>query len=73
MSGKRVYKFEACGWDRFAPHANTPADGTLVRKCQPTGCPPNGTMGHCFVADVDGNFLGLVLLSSLQPVSKVPA
>jgi len=27
------------------------ADGTLVVKTSPPGCPPNGTMGHCFIRD----------------------
>jgi len=36
-------------------------------KTQPYGCPKNGTMGHCFVADAStGEFYGLVLLASLQ-------
>lgn len=64
--GKRVYRFEPCGWDLFAPYRFTPKRGTLVRKCQPRGCPRNGTMGHCYVEDADtGRFYGLVLLSSL--------
>ncbi len=69
MTRKRLYRFEPCGWDLFAPHAGTPEGGTIVRKCQPAGCPPNGTMGHCYVEDAaTGRFYGLVLLSSLVRV-----
>lgn len=68
---KRVYRFEPVGWDVFAPHAGTPAAGTLVHKCQPAGCPRNGTFGHCFVADAaTGEFLGLVLVASLVPAGR---
>lgn len=67
MAGKKkVYRFEPVGLDRWTPHSGTPKKGTLVRKCQPYGCPPNGTMGHCYVEDLDGKFLGLVMLKSLQ-------
>lgn len=64
----RVYRFEPVGMDLWQ---GTPrvARGDLVRKCQPTGCPRNGTMGHCFIEDLDGNFLQLVLVNSLVPVS----
>lgn len=68
-TGKRVYRFEPVGLDRFYAHAGTPATGTLVRKCQPYGCPRNGTFGHCYVSDAaTGSFYGLVLLASLEPV-----
>jgi hypothetical protein len=64
----KVYTFKAVGFDSFAPHAGTPMNGTRVVKTQPKGCPKNGTMGHCYVADADsGRFLGLVLLNSLSP------
>lgn len=64
----RVYRFEPVGYDRFYAHAGTPTAGTLVQKCQPTGCPRNGTFGHCYVLDADtGTFYGLVQESSLQP------
>lgn len=65
------YVFEAVGWDRFDRRANTPKDGTVVVKTQPAGCPRNGTMGHCFVADAEtGEFLGLVQTASLKRVRK---
>jgi hypothetical protein len=68
MAGKKIYTFEAVGLDRFAPHAGTPANGTLVHKTKPAGCPRNGTWGHTYVQDAaTGEFYGLVLLNSLSP------
>jgi hypothetical protein len=62
-----VYRYEPVGWDVFDRRPNQPERGTLVRKCSPAGCPPNGTMGHCFVEDAEtGDFYGLVLVKSLQ-------
>jgi hypothetical protein len=65
------YRFTPAGYDRFSPHANTPADGAVVVKTQPFGAPPNGTMGHVYVEDaVTGEFCGLVQLASLVKVSR---
>lgn len=62
-----VYTFRPVGWDVFDRRANQPEPGTRVIKVQPHGCPRNGTMGHCFVADAaSGAFYGLVLIKSLQ-------
>lgn len=62
-----TYIYEPVGldlWDR-RPHA--PAPGTRVVKTKVPGCPPNGTMGHCYVADAEtGAFYGLVLVNSLR-------
>lgn len=64
---KTKFVFTPVGLDVYAPHAGTPKTGTVVVKTQPHGCPKNGTMGFCYVADADtGAFYGLVLLASLQ-------
>jgi hypothetical protein len=66
----RVYTFEPVGWDVFDPRHDLPR-GSRVVKTQPVGCPKNGTMGHCFVADAaTGEFIGLVLTASLKPARK---
>lgn len=66
----RVYRFDPIGWDIFAPCTDLKR-GALVRKCQPVGCPRNGTMGHCYVAHADsGEFVGLVLVNSLVPAGR---
>jgi hypothetical protein len=70
----RRYLFDPAGMDRWDQRASHPPTGTLVVKTQPHGCPPNGTMGHCFIADAEdpGRFYGLVLENSLQRVSHGP-
>lgn len=40
--------------------------GTKVRVIQPSGCPKNGTMGHCYIETLDNQFLGLVCIKSLE-------
>lgn len=63
---KRIYRYVPVGLDLWDRHAHQPEPGTLVRKCQPYGCPRNGTMGMCYVEDAQtGKFYGLVLLNSL--------
>jgi hypothetical protein len=67
MAKTKTYTFEPVGWDVFDRRAHQPEPGTRVVKTQPAGCPRNGTMGHCFIADADtGAFYGLVLVASLK-------
>ena len=62
----RHFTYQPVGLDAW--ESKGPEAGTEVIKVQPYGCPPNGTMGHCYVADAaTGAFYGLVLLNSLQP------
>jgi hypothetical protein len=62
----KKYTYQPVGidaWEKsFAEHI-----GETVVKTQPYGCPKNGTMGHCYIADAGGRFIGLVLEKSLQP------
>lgn len=65
------YRFQPVGMDVWDRRSNQPAPGTIVVKTQPYGCPKNGTMGHCYVADAEtGHFYGLVLLASLAAAQK---
>ncbi len=65
--GKTVYTFKPVGMDNWDRSASAPAPGTRVVKCQPSGCPTNGTMGHCYIADAEtGAFYCLVLVASLE-------
>lgn len=53
----------------------SPWSGRPVRVVQPYGCPKNGTMGMCYVEDVEtGRFIGLVCCNSLRkdPVNLTP-
>lgn len=67
MKRRTVYRFEPVGLDIWDRRSHQPERGARVVKTQPIGCPPNGTLGHCFVADAEtGAFYGLVLIASLQ-------
>lgn len=70
--GKATYRIKAVLIDRQSAHV--PEDGTLVYKTQPYGCPRNGTMGQCYVADAEtGRFIGMVSLNSLERAGTLPA
>lgn len=64
MSARKVYVLSPVGLDAWDPRV-LPFRGLHVRKTQPHGCPRNGTMGHCYVETVGGEFIGLVLLAGL--------
>ena len=71
MARQRIFVFEAAGFDIFDRRAHKPKDGTLVVKTQPYGCPKNGTMGQCYIADAEtGKFIGMVSQKSLIPLSE---
>lgn len=62
-----TFTYEPVGMDIWDRREYQPARGDVVVKVQPQGCPRNGTMGHCYVADAaTGEFRGLVLLASLK-------
>ena len=63
---RNAFVFHPLGLDLLDPKPHTPADGTVVVKTQPQGCPRNGTMGFAYVEDAaTGEFYGLVHLTSL--------
>lgn len=69
----KTYIFEPATFDRLDRNANTPDSGTLVRTIKsPHGTPPFGTMGHCYVETLEGQFVGLVQLASLKEIAHVP-
>ena len=68
--GKTVYTYEPVGMDLWDGRTGLKR-GDRVVKTQPYGCPKNGTMGHCYVADVEtGKFFGLVLVNSLKKARR---
>jgi hypothetical protein len=65
-ASSKTYQYEPVGLDIWEPRSVLQR-GMLVVKVQPAGCPPNGTLGHAFVADATtGAFYGLVLENSLR-------
>lgn len=63
------FVFRPVGCDLWDPKTKL-LPGTPVRVCHPTGCPKPGTMGHCHIETMDGEFAGLVLVNSLEKVKK---
>lgn len=61
----KSYRYKPVMFDRLTERKVPLAEGTLVRKVQPHGCPKNGTMGQCYVEGLDGTFYGLVCVDSL--------
>lgn len=61
----RKYVYDPVLFDRFAPHLAGLKKGDLVIKTQPSNCPRNGTMGMCYIADLESQFIGMVCLGSL--------
>lgn len=70
----KLYRYQPAGLDLYDRRPPQPEPGSIVRKVQPSGCPRNGTMGHCFVGDPDQPYRSngvLVLEASLLPVDDV--
>lgn len=63
-----TYTYRPVGIDLWDPKSRAQA-GQRVRVTQPYGCPKNGTMGHCYIESLAGEFLGLVLCNSLASKS----
>jgi hypothetical protein len=67
---RAVYRLEPTGiLDRCDARIMSYADAE-VQKTQPFGCPPNGTMRMAYVQTLDGEFIGLVSLSSLVKTGR---
>lgn len=63
-----TYVFRPTGWDVVDPkNAAKIEAGSIVRVATPYGCPPPNAMGHAFIEDLSGKFLGLVSTASLYP------
>ena len=63
----KQYRYNPVGLDIYDRRSYQPEPGTLVTVTQPFGCPPNGTMGHCYVEWPEGGPV-LVLVNSLEAV-----
>ena len=64
------YRYHPGVWDSFDPPYGVEKGilqaGDLVRVVNLPGCPKANTMGHCHVNTLDGEFAGLVQVSSLE-------
>jgi hypothetical protein len=66
VHSRPIFRFDPVGLDAWEGRGVLER-GMLVVKVQPAGTPRNGTMGHTFVGDLNGDILGLVLTRSLHP------
>ncbi|HEX3105624.1 MAG TPA: hypothetical protein VHQ22_14355 [Terriglobales bacterium] len=64
----RLYRYKPVLLDRGHPPYNV-QEGDIVRVVNLPGCPKAGTMGHCHVEHLNGDFAGLVCCNSLEDLS----
>lgn len=64
------YIFNPSLWDIIDKRDYTPEPNTIVRVTQPYGCPKNNTMEQCYIENLEGNFIGMVSIHSLQKITK---
>lgn len=65
---KGIYIFKPVAFDRYQENTKNLPDGTRLRVIQPRGCPKNGTMGMAYTETLEGRFVGLVCVNSLQRI-----
>src|ERR1700694_933858 len=63
-----TYLYQPCLWDLVDPKTPLTANA-LVTVVKLDGCPPPNTMGHAHIADMQGQFLGLVSTTSLHELT----
>jgi hypothetical protein len=61
-----IKTYKPVPFDRFYEHTAWIPEGMKLRVIQPYGCPKNGTMGMCYVEELNGDFVGLVCINSLE-------
>lgn len=66
----RVYTLKPAGLLDRGDQRVMAHEGKGVQKVQPAGCPRNGTMDMCYVQLLDGQFIGLVSLNSLEDTGR---
>ena len=68
----KLYRYDPVMLDVIRPTRKTSElnPGDVVRVINLVGAPPANTMGQCYVAHPDtGQFIGMVSVASLHPVS----
>lgn len=65
---KGIYIYEPVMFDRYQENTRGLQPGLRLRVIQPKGCPKNGTMGMCYTETLEGKFVGLVCVNSLQRI-----
>jgi len=63
-----LYRYNPVLMDIITPPYKYIKKGEVVRVINKYGCPKANTMGHCYVEDMKGDFLGLVCTNSLDNI-----
>jgi hypothetical protein len=61
-----VRTYKPVFFDKMQDNTMALKEGAKLRVIQPYGCPKNGTMGMCYAETLDGEFVGLVCINSLE-------
>ena len=61
-----VYRYEPNGFDQFQHNTHDLPHGCRLRVIQPRNTPANGTMGMAYTETLEGKFIGLVCVNSLE-------
>lgn len=65
-----LYRYNPCLLDLIDGRTNA-IKGHCYRVINKYGCPPANTMGQCYIETIDGEFLGMVSTSSLEPIKII--
>lgn len=65
----RMYRYMPVPLDCYDPKSAA-RPGQRVRVVVRTGCAPPNTWGHAHIEDLEGNFIGLVCVNSLDDCPK---
>lgn len=63
-----TYRYNPVILDRVDPKVRI-KEGTIVKVINLPGAPKANTMGHCYVEDENGQFLGMVCCNSLVKIN----
>ena len=64
-----LYRYEPVPFDRFTRPPYNAEPGDIVRVVNLLGCPKANVMGMCHVQHLGGEFAGMVMCASLQPLT----
>ena len=61
-----IYQYTPVFFDQYQQNTKDLPHGCRLRVIQPKGTPANGTMGMAYTETLDGKFIGLVCINSLE-------
>ena len=61
-----IYQYTPVFFGQYQQNTKDLPHGCRLRVIQPKGTPANGTMGMAYTETLDGKFIGLVCVNSLE-------